>query len=565
VSIQPVASDNSLNHENTPKVLVVIPARGGSKGIPRKNLRPLAGYPLIYYSISAALGAKHVTDVVVSTEDDEISMFSKRFGASIVARSQRLADDLTTLDPVIEDAVVQSELGFGCEYDFVVTVQPTSPLIRSIDIDNSIELIFKSKSDTVISVVDDRHLRWGIESNKAKPLYQERVNRQQLAPSYRETGAVVVCSRAQIKKGSRIGLSVNIYEVPHEFSFDVDTYSDFYLCEAMLTRKKIVISVVGYAQVGLGHAFRGIMLAHELVQYDIVFVCERKSDLAIDYIRSHNYAVAVAEDGELAETLISLSPDLIINDILDTSLDFMEKLSSFGCKMVNFEDLGKGAKMADLVVNALYPHQSSSEKVLVGEKYFCLRDEFLFLDSSDHTAASGSVNRVLVTFGGVDEGNITEKVLSEIAEFCTAMNISVDVITGPGYAHGSSLDEFMKSNTSLSCNIVKETKRISEYMVKADIAITSAGRTVLELAALNILTMVIAQNDREMTHTFASIENGICNLGHRANIREKVIVNQLKAIVQDAGNRKLMIEKMNKLDLKNGKSRVISAIRALIR
>ncbi|WP_197483050.1 hypothetical protein, partial [Oleiphilus sp. HI0128] len=305
-----------------------------------------------------------------------------------------------------------------------------------------------------------------------------------MSPCYRETGAVVVCSREQLEKGTRIGGSVGIYEIPHEYSFDVDAYSDFYLCEAMLTRKKIVISVVGYAEVGLGHAFRAIMLAHELVQYEVVFVCEQKSDLAIQYIREYNYTVVVSDNDKLAETIISINPDLVINDILDTTLEYMNCLSRFGGKVVNFEDLGEGANSADLVVNALYPHQSSDEKVLVGAKYFCLRDEFLFLDAQSSRLSSGQVNKILITFGGVDEGNVTKRALEELASLCISNNIDIDVITGPGYEHFDSLEKVIEKNERLRCNIVKETKRISEYMVDADLAITSAGRTVLELTAL---------------------------------------------------------------------------------
>ena len=107
-----------------------------------------------------------------------------------------------------------------------------------------------SKFDTVQTVVDDRHLCWTIDNGRAKPTYNARVNRQDLPSNYKETGAVIACTRQQLKSGGRIGENVGLVEVPQNRSFDIDNFSDLYLCEAMLSRKKIVFTVVGYAEVG---------------------------------------------------------------------------------------------------------------------------------------------------------------------------------------------------------------------------------------------------------------------------------------------------------------------------
>ena len=97
------------------RIIIIIPARGGSKGIPRKNLRPLLGKPLIYYSIQNGLNLKNIFDieVVLTSDDNEILTMAEKLGATTVKRSQNLADDITTLDPVIQDALVQSEKKFN--------------------------------------------------------------------------------------------------------------------------------------------------------------------------------------------------------------------------------------------------------------------------------------------------------------------------------------------------------------------------------------------------------------------------------------------------------------------
>ncbi|GAA4894516.1 cytidylyltransferase domain-containing protein [Ferrimonas pelagia] len=540
--------------------IAIIPARGGSKGIPRKNLRPLAGKPMISYSIEACLQAGNVDRVVVSTDDDEIALIAERFGADVVMRPDELANDVATLDPVIDDAVARAELRFNEQYGTVVTVQPTSPLVRAVDVEAVVARLGQTGADTVMTVVDDRHLCWTVKDGHSVPAYHARVNRQQLPANFRETGAVVACTRAQCATGTRIGASVELQEVPHERSFDIDNYADLYLCEAMLSRRTIVFAVVGYAEVGLGHAFRTVMLANELVKADIRFVLEARSDLAIDYIRQHNYPVEICPDGELVERIATFSPDLVINDLLDTSETYMAGLKAMGCKIVNFEDVAPASRHADLVVNALYPQQLPSKQVLTGARYFCLRDEFIYLPERQQ---SGEIRRVLLTFGGVDEGDLSCRTLSLIADECALRNIAIDIVVGPGYPHTANLQQVIDA-CQASVELISKTKRISDYMARADMAITSGGRTVLELAAVGLPTLVICQNQRETTHTFASSENGIINLGYRGEVSDEQIHQTFVRIVDDAHLRTTMLDKVAELDLTKGKDRVIRAITALL-
>lgn len=541
-------------------VIAIIPARGGSKGIPRKNLRPVAGKPLIYYAIQACLKSTKLDRVVVSTDDDEIALFAQRFGAEVLMRSKELADDITTLDPVILSAVKQAENEYDEIYDITITVQPTSPLIVSGDIDTAIDSL-EDKVDTVLSVVDDRHLCWGVENGNARPSYQERVNRQQLPANFKETGAVIACTRKQLETGSRIGKEVRLLEIPHDRSFDIDTFADLALCESLIKRKRIVFAVVGYSEVGLGHAFRALMLAHELVQYDIHFICEKKSDIAKKLILEQNYTVHTCDDGELVSACNVLSPDLIINDILDTSVEYIDKLKKIGAKILNFEDLGEGSKKADLVINALYPQREPTNNVLFGSKYFCLRDEFIYINKVDHKK---EVTTVLLTFGGVDEGNLTERCLKIIANYCQENKIIIDVVTGPGYPHKIDVDYFMNKYDGLKIKYSKGSRRISNHMNRADVAITSGGRTVYELASLYVPTIVVCQNERETTHEFASAENGIINLGYRGGVVNSSILKSFKSIVEDNIIRGRMIELAKKEDLDSGKNRVIKKIKELI-
>lgn len=142
---------------NNMEILGIIPARGGSKGIPHKNIAPLAGKPLLAYSIDSAHKSKRLTRVIVSTDDEKIARVAKKYGAQVpFLRPKSLAHDATPAAPVILH--VLSELK-KARYapDVVVFLQPTSPLRRSSHIDEAVDILIKTKADTVVSVTEVPH------------------------------------------------------------------------------------------------------------------------------------------------------------------------------------------------------------------------------------------------------------------------------------------------------------------------------------------------------------------------------------------------------------------------
>lgn len=193
-------------------VLVVIPARGGSKGIPRKNLRILGGKPLIYYSIKNALSIEgYNVDCYVSSDDDEINLLAKKFGAKTLLRNKNISYDQTTLDPVIYDAYNHAIKTENRKYDYVITLQPTSPLLQKETIEKALFKMDEDKIDTLISGVHDVHLSWIKKDGEFFPNYNERVNRQFLPESYKETGGFVITKEKFITEYSRIGNNVQIF------------------------------------------------------------------------------------------------------------------------------------------------------------------------------------------------------------------------------------------------------------------------------------------------------------------------------------------------------------------
>ena len=147
------------------KILAVIPARAGSKGIPNKNIRIIGGRPLVYYSIKNALDSDYITDVIVSTDSDAVRIIAEQMGAKVKWRNSDLCGDAVTLDAVIADAIPEET-----EWDYIVTMQPTSPTLRVGTLDAAIKYTIDNGFDTVISAINAPHLSWGEKEGKKVPL-----------------------------------------------------------------------------------------------------------------------------------------------------------------------------------------------------------------------------------------------------------------------------------------------------------------------------------------------------------------------------------------------------------
>ncbi|HOT99298.1 MAG TPA: acylneuraminate cytidylyltransferase [Anaerolineaceae bacterium] len=224
-----------------PEVLALIPARGGSKGIPRKNIRDFAGAPLIAYSIAAALQAQHVTRVIVSTDDEEIAAVARHWGAETpFLRPTELAqDDITDL-PVFQQALAWLAEYEAYHPEFVVQLRPTSPVRPVGLIDDAIELMLTNpQADCVRGVVpsgQNPFKMWQIEpdSHQLKPLLslpnvKEPYNapRQELPKTYWQTGHIdVIRTSTILEKGSLTGDVILPILIDHRYTVDIDTPSD---------------------------------------------------------------------------------------------------------------------------------------------------------------------------------------------------------------------------------------------------------------------------------------------------------------------------------------------------
>lgn len=531
------------------KILAIISARGGSKGIPRKNIRLMNGKPLIYYAINNALKSKYITDVVVSTDDDEISYISKMCGAKVIKRPDELANDKATLDPVIYHATLLMEKEIGEQYDVIVTLQPTSPLLTVETLDKALNSFLNSNYDCFISAINAPHLSWSKKDGQIVPNYKERLNRQQLPENYLETGAFFFSRRYIVKENSRIGGKISIYEIPENESIDIDNVNDWIICESQLKRKKIVLRCDGYKDIGMGHIYHCITLAHNLIEHDVILVTNRNYKEGLEKIKSSNLKYfAIDNNGDFFDYLKENEIDIVVNDCLDTTPDYMKTLKTLVKRVVTIEDMGLGAEYADVVINALYDKCNISNS-FTGEKYVCLREEFLISKPKDF---QDRVSNVIVLFGGTDPANLTQKIYM-LAKKEKYMHIKFTFVCGIGSSFNIELN-------GDNIEILRNVKNVSEYMSSADIAFTSQGRTVYELASLGIPSIVMAQNEREKLHSFAYMNNGFVNLGLGDETNVKTIENTFDWLVNTPYIRKEMRDLMLKHDLKNGAKNEINLI-----
>jgi len=226
------------------KILAIIPARGGSKGLPRKNIKNLAGKPLIAWTIESALKSRYLDRVIVSTEDKEIAKIARRYGAEVIERPKKLATDKAETIKVIFH-VLRSLKKENYTPEIIILLQPTSPLRSMNDVDKAIEYFLKNGCESVVSVYEFEHSPyWTFEIKKRylTPIFgwkYFKIRRQDLPKIYIPNGAIFIADVEILEKYKSFYTHKTLpYIMPVERSVDIDNEIDFKLAELILQNKK---------------------------------------------------------------------------------------------------------------------------------------------------------------------------------------------------------------------------------------------------------------------------------------------------------------------------------------
>lgn len=533
------------------RIVSIIPARAGSKGVPNKNIRLLNGKPLIYYSIKNAINSKFIDEVIVSTDSKEVEIIAKQMGVNVKWRDSKLAGDGVTLDSVIYDAIKDIQC------DYVVTMQPTSPTLKVDTLDSAIEYTINKNLDTVISVINNPHLAWKLDENGNKiPDYKERLNRQYLPPYFLETGAFVVSRKDIVTDKTRIGKNIDVYEISQQEAIDIDTFADLKYCEDIMQNQTVAFYVNGNTKRGMGHIYRCLELADEFYVKPDIYYDINQTDRELFGNTTHNL-IGVNGLNELFKILEEKKYDVFINDVLNTTLDYMIALKNCNPakKIINFEDDGEGIYKADLVINALYQDPLVNQ-MKAGKDYYICAKTFMFYDKID---VKDKVENIFISFGGADPQNYTDRLLEIISNNNKYSKYNFKVVIGRAKQN---IDKLLEYNKYPNIEVLYDIKNMPEIMSSCDIAITSRGRTGYELAILGIPTIAMAQNTREEKHGFVSHENGFEYIGLNPN--NTIIESNLDLYINMSKDERIKKqEQLLRHDLRNGRRRVLNLINSL--
>jgi len=215
-------------------ITAFIPARGGSKGIPHKNIIEFAGKPLIVHSIEYALNSKLINELVVSTDDSKISKISKDLGAAVINRPSELATDAATTESAIEHYINTSIE----KPDIIVLLQATSPLRPIGSLDDALSHYQNGGYDSLLSICPTHRFFWSVNDDKtarAEYDYVKRPRRQDMKPKnirFMENGSIYIFNRKHFENtGNRLGGKIGYVQWPEEYSIEIDTPLDFKLAE----------------------------------------------------------------------------------------------------------------------------------------------------------------------------------------------------------------------------------------------------------------------------------------------------------------------------------------------
>lgn len=218
-------------------VVCIIPARGGSKGIPRKNLKKLGSVPLIAHSIIDAIESKLVNQVYVSTNDSEIAAVAEEYGAQIIRRPNKLSGDKATSESALIHALNEIET-MGIYPEIIVFLQCTSPIRSGLDIDNAIQKLKLDGADSLVSVSPSHRFLWNENDGMANPInydYRYRPRRQDMEKQYVENGSIYIFKPWVLNElNNRLGGKISLFLMSIYAAIEIDSSIDFEIAKKFI-------------------------------------------------------------------------------------------------------------------------------------------------------------------------------------------------------------------------------------------------------------------------------------------------------------------------------------------
>jgi pseudaminic acid cytidylyltransferase len=484
------------------KSLAIIPARGGSKRIPRKNIKEFCGKPILAYSIEAARKAGCFREIMVSTDDEEIAGIASRFGAKVpFLRSAETSNDHAGILEVLEEVIrrYQSELGEG--FDAICCILPTAPLIRSSDLLEAESLFLEKNFDSVFPVVRfsypiQRSLQ--VVDGKVSMIWPENYPKrsQDLPSSFHDVGQFYWLRPESCFSKRRVFTdnsgSIEIGELQVQ---DIDTDEDWKICELkyrFLNRRKALILTEAGPDIGFGHATRCRSLTRKLEDKNCQVDLWIHSDRGIPLpggVPSRNWW-----DGSESLLEVVRKADLVVLDSFLIPKELLARIEESAKFLVSIDDYPRrsyaGGVVVDWTVGARrswFP-ESSASSFLLGPDYCALRPAFW--DAPKRS--DFRLRRILVTFGGTDIRDLTTPCLRKL---CVDFpDLEFHAVARPDSA--AALAELGCSNLRIHSNL--DDKQMANLMRHCQLAVCGGGQTLYELASCGCPAVVVGLIDNQM-------------------------------------------------------------------
>lgn len=532
----------------SPRVVAIVPARGGSDPVPYLNIKRLGDRPLLAHTLEAAREATRIDRLVVSTDDPAVAEVARAHGAEApFLRPPELAGDIPSLKPVIVHAVGELERS-GERVDVVVVLQATSPFRDGAAIDAAVERLLGGDCDTVVSVTEDRTLQWRADGGRLLPLFDKPGRRDEQEPVYKENGAVVAMRRPVLDGATRFGEKVGFLVLDKRASFTVHDLEDFWMAERLLRQPRILFRADGGSAIGMGHVYRSLAIADALRQAsraDVAFLMNAAHAQGIAAVSRAGYPVRVAGDGR-AETQLEhirdFAPAILINDLPSLEPAYLRSLAHLGCTTVNLvdtlDDLEVTEHYKQVIVSVMNDDRETPEGFYGGPAYAILRSHF----QGRAKELRDEPELVLLSFGGSDPQGLT--LLAARALAGLPERIGIVAVAGPAFSFAAELAGLLDTLPRKLTVIREAGGHIADLMQDADLVVCSGGMTVYEIAALGTPGVVLSQNAREDQRMRSFARNGTIEyLGLGSEVSEAALRQAVTGLLGDRERRRAMSER----------------------
>ena len=531
---------------------VIVPALKKSVAFQDDLVKKLAGITLVQRAIDKAreLGVAD-RDIHLMTDSEEIGLIAERNSVGVYF-DQGLRWDAGQINNKLYRYLRKSTK----DNEFVLVLSPYAPLLEVELLHHAIAALKESKESFLIPVkVEERRLIEGNTKGTLETIFGDDRESHQI-----ESKAFNLMRSDIFIKNGRLDEGLLVWQVEHDL-IEIESFQDWWVCEKLLQRKRILFRIIGSEKLGMGHIYRALSLAHDITDHEILFVCDKEHSVAVNKLAGYEYWLGIYDHDELIDKIIELKPDLVVNDILSTSLDDVEPLLEHDIRVVNFEDLGEGAGLADLTFNELYDSpQIEGDNIHWGSDYFFVRDEFHH--ASPHRFKK-KVDNILLTFGGTDQHDLSRRIYQTIAPICRERAVKINIVTGSAYPYYERLKKEVSKDENVF--LTHATGVMSGVMEQSQVAISSNGRTVYELAHMNIPAVVVSQHEREDTHRFSCRENGFIPVGvYQEGVTEQQVLALIRRLFDDEDFRHGLFKSTLKFKFTRTKQLVLNKMFSLL-